>query len=45
MTARSPCLYCGGELESTGAEEEIELPFPKPEWVAAMDAERGAKSL
>lgn len=35
--------YIVGELESSGAEEEIELPFPQAEWVAAMDAERGAK--
>ncbi len=25
------------------AEADIELPFPQPEWIAAMDAERGAK--
>lgn len=35
--------YIVGELESDGAEEEIELPFPQAEWVMAMDAERGTK--
>ena len=35
--------YIVGELESGAAEEEIELPFPQAEWVAAMDAERGAR--
>lgn len=29
--------------EATGPEEVIELPFPQPEWIAAMNAERGAK--
>jgi len=35
--------YIVGELESSGEVEEIELPFPQAEWVAAMDIERGAK--
>jgi cytochrome c len=35
--------YIVGELESSAEEVEIELPFPQAEWVAAMDAERGAK--
>ncbi|MEM7730226.1 MAG: cytochrome c family protein [Pseudomonadota bacterium] len=35
--------YIVGELEAGGGEEEIELPFPQAEWVAAMDAERGAR--
>lgn len=29
--------------EAAGPEEVIELPFPQPEWIAAMDATRGAK--
>lgn len=29
--------------ETAGAVEEIELPFPQADWIAAMDAERGAK--
>lgn len=33
--------YVIGELEVSD-EEEIELPFPQPEWIAAMDADRGA---
>lgn len=35
--------YIVGELESGEAEEVIELPFPQADWVAAMDAERGAR--
>lgn len=36
--------YIVGELEASAAgEEEIELPFPQADWVAAMDAERGAR--
>jgi cytochrome c len=35
--------YIVGELETSDGEEEIELPFPQADWVAAMDAERGAK--
>jgi cytochrome c len=35
--------YIVGELADSGEEEVIELPFPQAEWVAAMDAERGAK--
>ncbi|GLQ19963.1 c-type cytochrome [Algimonas porphyrae] len=35
--------YIVGELETSGEEEEVELPFPQPEWVAAMDADRGAR--
>lgn len=35
--------YIIGELEDGGEEEVVELPFPQAEWVAAMDAERGAK--
>jgi cytochrome c len=35
--------YIVGELEAGEAEEEIELPFPQAEWVAAMDADRGAR--
>lgn len=35
--------YIVGELEPSGDVEEIELPFPQAEWVAAMDAERGGK--
>lgn len=35
--------YIVGELEASGEEEVIELPFPQAEWVVAMDAERGAK--
>ncbi|MEM9599608.1 MAG: cytochrome c family protein [Pseudomonadota bacterium] len=35
--------YIVGELETSGAEEEVELPFPQPEWIAAMDADRGAR--
>ncbi|MEL6686213.1 MAG: cytochrome c family protein [Pseudomonadota bacterium] len=35
--------YIVGELETSEVEEEIELPFPQAEWVAAMDAERGAR--
>lgn len=34
--------YIVGELEAGAEEEEVELPFPQAEWVAAMDAERGA---
>ena len=34
--------YIVGELEASAEEEEVELPFPQAEWVAAMDAERGA---
>ena len=29
--------------EAAGAVEEIELPFPQAEWIAAMDASRGAR--
>ena len=29
--------------EAAGAAEEVELPFPQADWIAAMDAERGAK--
>ena len=29
--------------EAAGAAEEIELPFPQADWIAAMDANRGAK--
>ena len=29
--------------EAAGAVEEIELPFPQAEWIAAMDADRGAR--
>lgn len=35
--------YIIGEMEDTGAEEVIELPFPQADWVSAMDPERGAK--
>lgn len=35
--------YIIGEMEGTGEEEVIELPFPQAEWVSAMDVERGAK--
>lgn len=35
--------YIIGEMEDAGEEEVIELPFPQADWVAAMDAERGAK--
>jgi cytochrome c len=35
--------YIVGELEAGGEEEVIELPFPQADWVAAMDADRGAK--
>lgn len=35
--------YIVGELASSGEVEEIELPFPQAEWIAAMDAERGAR--
>lgn len=35
--------YIVGELETSDADVEIELPFPQAEWVAAMDAERGAR--
>lgn len=29
--------------EAAGAVEEVELPFPQAEWIAAMDADRGAR--
>ena len=29
--------------EAVGAVEEVELPFPQAEWIAAMDADRGAR--
>ncbi len=29
--------------EVSAGEEEIELPFPQPDWIAAMDESRGAK--
>jgi cytochrome c len=35
--------YIIGELDDGGEEEVVELPFPQADWVAAMDAERGAK--
>ena len=35
--------YIVGELEAGAEEEEVELPFPQAEWVAAMDPERGAR--
>ncbi|WP_298916134.1 cytochrome c family protein [uncultured Algimonas sp.] len=35
--------YIVGELEAGAQEEEVELPFPQAEWVAAMDPERGAR--
>ncbi|MGJ8558904.1 MAG: c-type cytochrome [Litorimonas sp.] len=35
--------YIVGELADSGEEEVVELPFPQADWVAAMDAERGAK--
>jgi len=36
--------YKVGAIEvAGGGEEEIELPFPQADWVAAMDAAKGAK--
>jgi len=29
--------------EAAGAVEEVELPFPQADWIAAMDADRGAR--
>ncbi len=36
-------VYSVGAIEVASAVEEVELPFPQPEWVAAMDAEKGAR--
>jgi cytochrome c len=37
-------VYFVGEAPKPGDEgEEVELPFPQAEWVAAMDAEKGAR--
>lgn len=35
--------YKVGSFDAAGAEEEIEQPFPQADWVAAMDATKGAK--
>lgn len=36
-------VYALAIPEAEGAVEEVELPFPQAEWIAAMDAERGAR--
>ncbi len=36
-------VYALAIPEASGPAEEIELPFPQAEWVAAMNADRGAK--
>ncbi|WP_409432501.1 c-type cytochrome [Litorimonas sp. RW-G-Af-16] len=36
-------LYSVGSVAVADAGEEVDLPFPQPEWIAAMDVERGAK--
>ncbi|MGB6231130.1 MAG: cytochrome c family protein [Litorimonas sp.] len=38
-----PAYIPAGTTIGGDAEEEIELPFPQADWVAAMDAERGAR--
>lgn len=54
LLMKLPGVVMGGESETIaykvgpievagGAEEEIELPFPQADWVAAMDAAKGAK--
>ena len=35
--------YKVGPIEVAGSDEEIILPFPQADWVAAMDAAKGAK--
>lgn len=36
-------VYSVGPIEVASSEDVVDLPFPQPEWVAAMDAEQGAK--
>jgi cytochrome c len=38
-----PVYFVGPAPEAEGDTEAVDLPFPQAEWVAAMDAERGAK--
>lgn len=43
VEAASKPAYALAIPEAAGAVVEIELPFPQADWIAAMDAERGAK--
>lgn len=45
MHAEAPAVpaYSVGSFEVATTDEEIDLPFPQAEWVAAMDAEKGAR--
>ncbi len=36
-------VYSVGPIEVASSDEEIELPFPQADWIAAMDAEKGAR--
>jgi len=42
-TPETPVYQVGSVAVDTGAEAAEPLPFPQPEWIAAMDATRGAK--